>query len=243
MAKLARENPTQMQAYICNFKQHWWAIIKEKNRNPLWKNKIDILLLNRYTIRKLGKYWFNLNSMLSKPELISDTYLAVLLKQLETDGYSIFIVDGELPKCDAERNLSIIELDTREILNRQVQGRARTSRTLDNEGFDDKELKRAIKMSLIENDRGLDADANSKLFPDLVYAAHDEDDDDDDEGQLREAIKMSLEGNQKEADQATTSKEETPVSDSASAEISAEEIRRKRLKYLDNLSKSQPDTQ
>ena len=180
--------------------------------------------------------------MLSKPELISDTYLAVLLKQLETDGYSIFIVDGELPKCDAERNLSVIELDTREILNRQVQGRARTSRTLDNDGFDDKELKRAIKMSLIENDRGLDADANSKLFPDLVYAAHDDDDDDDDEGQLREAIKMSLEGN-REAAQATTSKEETPVSDSAAAEISAEEIRRKRLKYLDNLSKSQPDSQ
>lgn len=243
MAKLARENPTQMQAYICNFKQHWWAIVNEKKQETLCE-KIDILLLNRYTIRKLGKYWFNLNSMLSKPELISDTYLAVLLKQLETDGYSIFIVDGELTKCDAERNLSVIELDTREILNRQVQGRARTSRTLDNEGFDDKELKRAIKMSLIENDRGLDADANSKLFPDLVYAsAHDDDDDDDDEGQLREAIKMSLEGNQKETAQATTSKEETPVSESSSAENSAEEIRRKRLKYLDNLSKSQPDTQ
>lgn len=51
-----------MKAYICNYKGHW------------------------FTIRKLGKQWFNLNSMLSGPELISDTYLALFLTQLIQEG-------------------------------------------------------------------------------------------------------------------------------------------------------------
>lgn len=58
----ARQYPTEQKAYICNFKHHWYAI------------------------RKLGNYWFNLNSMFKKPELISDTYLSVLLAQLQNDG-------------------------------------------------------------------------------------------------------------------------------------------------------------
>lgn len=97
LATHAREFPTQQHAYICNFKQHW------------------------YTIRKLGKYWFNLNSVFKRPELISDTYLAVLLKQLETDGYSIFIVDGQLPKSEADTQLQETDLNIKEILNKQVR--------------------------------------------------------------------------------------------------------------------------
>lgn len=70
-----------MQAYICNFKQHW------------------------ITIRKLGNQWFNLNSLLTGPELLSNTYLGMFLAQLQNDGYSIFIVMGNLPFCEADRVL------------------------------------------------------------------------------------------------------------------------------------------
>ena len=66
-AILARNDPNSLKAFICNFKEHW------------------------YTIRKIGNYWFNLNSMFKKPELISETYLSILLAQLQNDGYSIFI--------------------------------------------------------------------------------------------------------------------------------------------------------
>uniref|UniRef100_A0A8C5CGH7 ubiquitinyl hydrolase 1 n=1 Tax=Gadus morhua TaxID=8049 RepID=A0A8C5CGH7_GADMO len=48
-------NPIDEKAFICNYKEHW------------------------FTIRKLGKQWFNLNSLLTGPELISDTYLALFL--------------------------------------------------------------------------------------------------------------------------------------------------------------------
>ena len=77
-ALMAQNNPSQMKAYICNYKGHW------------------------FTIRKIGKQWFNLNSMLSGPQLISDTYLAMYLAQLLQEGYSIFVVMGTLPQCTAE---------------------------------------------------------------------------------------------------------------------------------------------
>ena len=53
-----------MNAYICNFREHWLAV------------------------RKLGFQWFNLNSLLTGPELISDTYLSLFITQLQQEGKS-----------------------------------------------------------------------------------------------------------------------------------------------------------
>ncbi|XP_014487045.1 PREDICTED: ataxin-3-like isoform X1 [Dinoponera quadriceps] len=77
-ALLAQHDPSRMKAYICNYRGHW------------------------FTIRKIGNQWFNLNSMLSGPQLISNTYLAMYLAQLIQEGYSIFIVNGTFPQCPAE---------------------------------------------------------------------------------------------------------------------------------------------
>ncbi|CAG5127791.1 unnamed protein product [Candidula unifasciata] len=52
--------------------------------------------------------WFNLNSLLSGPELISDTYLSLFLTQLQQEGYSIFIVTGQLPECEADQLLRLM---------------------------------------------------------------------------------------------------------------------------------------
>ena len=56
----------------------------------------DAFVLNRaahwFTVRKMyGVYW-NLNSMLERPELISDFYLSAFLAQLRQDGYDVFVV-------------------------------------------------------------------------------------------------------------------------------------------------------
>ncbi|XP_066909567.1 ataxin-3 isoform X2 [Halyomorpha halys] len=69
----AKRNPETMTAYICNYRDHW------------------------FTIRKLGYQWFNLNSLLSGPELISDTYLSIFLAQLQQEG--------SLPDCPADEQL------------------------------------------------------------------------------------------------------------------------------------------
>ncbi|KAG8194766.1 hypothetical protein JTE90_026406 [Oedothorax gibbosus] len=81
LADVARKNPTKQSAYICNFRDHW------------------------FTIRKIGNQWFNLNSLLVGPELISDTYLSLFLAQLQEEGYSIFLVEGKLPDSPADKIL------------------------------------------------------------------------------------------------------------------------------------------
>ncbi|KAH8860387.1 Ataxin-3 [Schistosoma japonicum] len=81
-AERARENPASQNAFICHYQHHW------------------------FTIRKIGKQWFNLNSILSAPKLISETYLAIYLAQLKEEGNSIFFVTGTLPRCEADEILS-----------------------------------------------------------------------------------------------------------------------------------------
>lgn len=83
VAIAARNDPVAEKAYICNFRGHW------------------------LTIRKIGHQWFNLNSLLTGPELISNTYLSLFLKQLLEEGYSIFIVGGILPECEADMLLKL----------------------------------------------------------------------------------------------------------------------------------------
>lgn len=84
LAAEARANPVAEAAFVCNFREHW------------------------LTIRKLGNQWFNLNSMLTGPELISETYLSLFLTQLTQDGYSIFVIAGKLPDCEADTLLKLI---------------------------------------------------------------------------------------------------------------------------------------
>lgn len=196
LAKQARLHPTEQNAYICNFKQHW------------------------YTIRKIGPYWFNLNSVFKKPELISDTYLAILLKQLQTDGYSIFIVSGDLPRSQADLVLCETNLNVKEILNKQTKNK-KSSKQIDNSGFDDDELKKAIQMSLAENEVELNQE---QLYPSL---AHTNSIDENEE--LKKAIELSLQANN--PDEPTTSKNPETL----------DEVRKRRLEYLDKMSKNQQE--
>ncbi len=220
----ARLHPTEQTAFICHFKHHW------------------------YTIRKIGFYWFNLNSLLKQPELISDTYLSMLLSQLENDGYSIFIVKGELPRnAVAETNLTERPLNVKEILAAQTvkkkrghkSNRASGSNDESNGDFDDEELKKAIKMSLYENDLDLDnTRLSNKLYTSLAHEViqpqcssssssgsrrrNDAVEEENEEALLEKAIQMSMES------KATPPPE--PV------KLNADEVRRKRLEFLEKSS-------
>lgn len=79
-----RRDPQQEQAFILNLNEHWFAI------------------------RRFGgaagfpvTYW-NLNSTQSGPEFISEMYLSLFLDQLRREGYSIFVIRGDLPQCTAD---------------------------------------------------------------------------------------------------------------------------------------------
>uniref|UniRef100_A0A3Q0T5I7 ubiquitinyl hydrolase 1 n=1 Tax=Amphilophus citrinellus TaxID=61819 RepID=A0A3Q0T5I7_AMPCI len=141
-------NPINEKAFICNYKEHW------------------------FTIRKLGQQWFNLNSLLTGPELISDTYLALFLAQLQQEGYSIFVIRGNLPECEAEQILGIMRVQQLQRPRLIGEDEAQTS-----SGYvyaasvdEDEELKRALALSRQDIDV------------------------EDEEADLRRAIQLSMQG-------------------------------------------------
>ncbi|XP_033115921.1 ataxin-3-like isoform X2 [Anneissia japonica] len=120
----ATVSPEKERCFICNYKDHWLAI------------------------RKLGQQWFNLNSLLSGPELISDTYLSMFLAQLRKEGYSIFVVRGHLPDCEANSILNLVRAVQRSkpvYLTDKTQSNPKASKSTD--GFSEEDLQQALEAS------------------------------------------------------------------------------------------------
>jgi ataxin-3 len=71
----------KQNAYICNLQNHW------------------------FTLRKfsLPYRWYNLDSTQSGPTYLGENYLAMMLDQIEREGYSIFAVKGAIPESRADR--------------------------------------------------------------------------------------------------------------------------------------------
>jgi hypothetical protein len=82
IAKQARNSPESSQAYICNLGLHW------------------------FTLRRFGRQYFNLNSLYYVPEFVSTQILQLYLNLIKENGYSVFIVNGTLPECLANQQLS-----------------------------------------------------------------------------------------------------------------------------------------
>jgi len=122
------------KAYICNYREHW------------------------FTIRKIGQQWFNLNSLLTGPELISDTYLLLFLTQLQQEGYSIFLVSGILPNSNADSVLSeqrVVQNEKPRLLSELSKSKNKNLEpTKQKPGLteeEEKELQQVIQMSIESN--------------------------------------------------------------------------------------------
>ncbi|XP_028994103.1 ataxin-3 isoform X1 [Betta splendens] len=216
-------NPINEKAFICNYKEHW------------------------FTIRKLGQQWFNLNSLLTGPELISDTYLALFLAQLQQEGYSIFVIRGNLPECEAEQILGIMRVQQSHRPRLIGEDEAQTS------------AGRAAALSQTEMGFGVEdevVDEDEELKRALALSRQ-EIDVEDEEADLRRAIQLSMQGavmsnksevaDVKPGSQAVGSAE--GQREGQNETLSAEELRKKRQAYFDrqqqqaqpNISQ-QPDT-
>jgi len=69
-------DPSLCEAFLLNQADHW------------------------FSIRRINATWFNLNSMLRRPEIIGTFYLTAFLGQLREDRYTVFVVrtpHGRLP--------------------------------------------------------------------------------------------------------------------------------------------------
>ncbi|KAI8608558.1 Josephin-domain-containing protein, partial [Chytriomyces sp. MP71] len=96
-ASLAKD-PASAKAYILNLSEHW------------------------ITLRRFGHSrarWYNLNSMLDAPAHVSEFYLQALLSQLQTEGYDVFVVEGDLPWSDADAYATSVPVPPIQITERR----------------------------------------------------------------------------------------------------------------------------
>ncbi|OXB75341.1 UNVERIFIED_CONTAM: hypothetical protein H355_009495 [Colinus virginianus] len=156
-------DPINEKSFICNYKEHW------------------------FTVRKLGKQWFNLNSLLMGPELISDTYLALFLAQLQQEGYSIFVVKGDLPDCEADQLLQMIRVQ--QVQRPKLIGEE-TAQSRDHR------LPRSDVDQAIEASHPFDGtnmlDEDEENFQRALALSRQEIDMEDEEADLRRAIQLSM---------------------------------------------------
>ncbi|NWH62870.1 ATX3 protein, partial [Geococcyx californianus] len=205
-------DPINEKSFICNYKEHW------------------------FTIRKLGKQWFNLNSLLMGPELISDTYLALFLAQLQQEGYSIFVVKGDLPDCEADQLLQMIRVQ--QIQRPKLIGEeAAQSR--------DQKLPRTDMDQAIEVNHPFDGtgmlDEDEENFQRALALSRQEIDMEDEEADLRRAIQLSMQGSRRS--EFSGSGQNVPQSPHTSQtdSLSSEELRRRRQAYFEKQQQQQQD--
>ncbi|KAK6107681.1 Josephin family protein [Brugia pahangi] len=218
-----RDDPTLGRAYICNLNEHWFAV------------------------RRLGFQWFTLNSLLPTPRLISDTYLSLFFAQLINDGYSIFVVEGVLPLCTADEQLSQFPVDPALAGMSDLNPVAKTEAISNDQAKDDEDLRLAMEMSrqMVKDDSALKTAVSNSLADAHNKNNLNESDEELQERLLQKAIQMSLESFGMESSQATSS---TAENNKLSASIKnskqnssqipqSEEIRRKREHFLKKFEK------
>ncbi|KAI9478386.1 MAG: ataxin-3-like protein [Benjaminiella poitrasii] len=127
-----RKAPFEQAAYICNLRNHWFTLRKFGNRAFLW---------------------YNLDSTQASPTYLGENYLPMMLDQIEREGYSIFVVQGQLNLCQADRKAETAGLKLNEN-NQPVaafsgRGYSLSSSNIDNNDDDeDAMLAKAIEESM-----------------------------------------------------------------------------------------------
>ncbi|KAM6171756.1 ataxin-3 isoform 2-T2 [Erethizon dorsatum] len=194
-----RIDPINEKSFICNYKEHW------------------------FTVRKLGKQWFNLNSLLTGPELISDTYLALFLAQLQQEGYSIFVVKGDLPDCEADQLLQMIRVQQmhRPKLIGEELAQLKEQRV----------LKTDLEQVLEGNDGSGMLDEDEEDLQRALALSRQEIDMEDEEADLRRAIQLSMQGSSRNVSQ--------DVPQTSGTNLTFEELRKRREAYFEKEQQQQ----
>nr|XP_008987199.2 ataxin-3-like protein [Callithrix jacchus] len=152
-------NPINERSFIGNYEQHW------------------------FTLRKFGKLWFNLDSLLAGPVLISDTYLVLFLSKLRKEGYSVFVVKGDLPDCEADQFLQTIRV-------KEIDHPKLTERKLPQEK-QQRDHKTVLKKASEETDESDLSDEDEDFQRALALSRQERKREDED---LHRAIKLSMQG-------------------------------------------------
>ncbi|XP_073923399.1 ataxin-3 isoform X5 [Castor canadensis] len=167
--------------------------------------------------------WFNLNSLLTGPELISDTYLALFLAQLQQEGYSIFVVKGDLPDCEADQLLQMIRVQQmhRPKLIGEELAQLKEQRVLQTD------LERVLEA----NDGSGILDEEEEGLQRALALSRQEIDMEDEEADLRRAIQLSMQGSSRNISQ--------DIPQTSGINLSSEELRKRREAYFEKQQQQQ----
>uniref|UniRef100_A0A3P9PHQ6 ubiquitinyl hydrolase 1 n=1 Tax=Poecilia reticulata TaxID=8081 RepID=A0A3P9PHQ6_POERE len=148
--------------------------------------------------------WFNLNSLLTGPELISDTYLALFLAQLQQEGYSIFVIRGNLPECEAEQILGIMRVHQQQRPRLIGEDEAQTSmgyvstarrRPDPTEPLTPVFTASRTSASQVQTDAGFVVEDEDEELKRALALSRQDMDVEDEEADVRRAIQLSMQGN------------------------------------------------
>uniref|UniRef100_A0A4X2JTQ9 ubiquitinyl hydrolase 1 n=1 Tax=Vombatus ursinus TaxID=29139 RepID=A0A4X2JTQ9_VOMUR len=168
--------------------------------------------------------WFNLNSLLTGPELISDTYLALFLAQLQQEGYSIFVVKGDLPDCEADQLLQMIRVQ--QMHRPKLIGEELAQ--LKDQRVQKTDLEQSLEVSHSYDGTGM-LDEDEENLQRALALSRQEIDMEDEEADLRRAIRLSMQGSSRNIseDIPQTSGTISPPS------LTSEELRKRREAYFE----------
>ncbi|XP_067403174.1 ataxin-3 isoform X4 [Emydura macquarii macquarii] len=173
--------------------------------------------------------WFNLNSLLMGPELISDTYLALFLAQLQQEGYSIFVVKGDLPDCEADQLLQMIQVQQ---MQRPKLIGEETAQSRD-QRVQKTDLEQALDINHPFGGTGM-LDEDEENFQRALALSRQEIDMEDEEADLRRAIQLSMQGGHRsEFSDSVSPNIPQSHGTSQSESLSSEELRRTRQAYFE----------
>ncbi|XP_024592078.1 ataxin-3 isoform X4 [Neophocaena asiaeorientalis asiaeorientalis] len=167
--------------------------------------------------------WFNLNSLLTGPELISDTYLALFLAQLQQEGYSIFVVKGDLPDCEADQLLQMIRVQ--QMHRPKLIGEELAQ--LKEQRVQKTDLERVLEA----NDGSGTLDEDEEDLQRALALSRQEIDLEDEEADLRRAIQLSMQGTSRNICQ------DTPQT--SGTHLTSEELRKRREAYFEKQQQQQ----
>lgn len=106
-----------------------------------------------YSLRKIGTHWWNLDSLIDKPEHISPFYLSAYVAQLRNEGSSVFLIRGDLPECGKyqydpnEANPQALTWEESRLLGKPPISTVANSSYMMSEGDNDDELMLALALS------------------------------------------------------------------------------------------------
>jgi len=147
------QNPQDSKGFVLNLASHWFSI------RPLKRQDNGEVI------------WFNLNSVNAKPEKIGMFYLSAFLDQMQSSGYSIFEVIGNLPS--QPRDTSMGKFEHWHSFDNNSKKRKNSALSID-----DQLLQAALEASMqtdngnvVGNTLGGGDNANKKQSPEDIRAA------------------------------------------------------------------------